>query len=571
MDFAACLISALALAAALPNEVARLGIPALGFLCLTPFFYAVGRSGSYRKAAIEGALFGGSAHALSSYWLIHFQDFAVWTIGATTLAYALLYAIVACWLRFFSLASQGKELPGGRRTASLIRPFLLAAVWTVWEYAKSTGFLGYPWGLIPYSVADLKVLTQGADIAGIYYLTFFLALSSAVLAELVLPGRSWRPLAFTTLLGTLIVSYGLYKDAEPIPVTAKVPMVLVQHNGDSWEHGGEARALKSCQDLSRRGIAEIQSGSAALAEGRRYRAPALVVWSETVLSRPFEDYRDYFQKTPAKDPFIPFLHQIGVPLLVGAPVVLDWDNFEATNSVLLLSPEGKILYSYAKRHPVPFAEAIPLMEYQWMRDLMANLVGLEGGWTMGSEATVMEVPLPEAAGSDKADQGEARTFAFGAPICFEDAFADVCADFFRRGAQALINLTNDSWSKTVSAELQHFTAARFRAIEQRRVLVRSTNGGYTCVVGAKGEVLADLPLFTEDELAVEVPIYDIGGPTAYERFGDWLVFFILGVLALFFLHHLVATHRSESFLRRSERANLARLTIQVEENQDTRV
>jgi len=87
------------------------------------------------------------------------------------------------------------------------------------------------------------------------------------------------------------------------------------------------------------------------------------------------------------------------------------------------------------------------------------------------------------------------------------------------GAEMLINLTNDSWSKTKSAQIQHYAVARFRAIESRKALVRSTNSGVTCVIGADGRILAELPQFITDSLVVDVPIYSTS-PTLCMRWGD---------------------------------------------------
>jgi apolipoprotein N-acyltransferase len=158
---------------------------------------------------------------------------------------------------------------------------------------------------------------------------------------------------------------------------------------------------------------------------------------------------------------------------------------------------------------VPFAEAIPFMEYPWFRKFIQETVGLDSGWALGKEFVLFELPTKT---------GSVR---FGAPICFEDAFADVCRNFALQDADLLINLTNISWSKTDSAEIQHWAAARFRAIEARRTLVRSTNGGVSCVVGAYGETLDSLPLFRSTSKFVEVPIFRDASPTVYVRWGDW--------------------------------------------------
>jgi len=546
MPFLATIFSTGLLALALPNEIAPYGIAFLGFVCLVPYFNALAHCRSYRDAALLGAVFGALSHAATSYWLVYFQDFAIWTIGATSVAYGLLHAILAVFLRRFTLSPRIHPKNAGHpllAETNPLRSFLIAAVWTVWEWQKSIGFLGYPWGLVAYAVNGVSPLIQIADSMGVYGLTFLLALANALISEAIL-FRKDTLFSFSTVrigaagygfifLGTLSVwflVYGAWVLAHPTPIVDRVPIVLVQHNGDSWETGGEVQALKICQDLSREGKARMVKGDFELpgsvtpgAGDTAGMKPALVVWSETVLRRPFEDYRPFFRKSPPKDPFIPFLSELGAPLLTGAPVILDWERYDATNSALLISSRAEVMGSYAKSHPVPFAEAIPFWEYKWMRDFMKDVVGLEGGWVVGTDATVMEIKTPSG-----------RPLRFGVPICFEDAFAGVCADFYRNGADILINLTNDSWSKTVSSETQHFVASRFRAVENRRVLVRSTNGGVTSVVDAEGRMIASLPLFTEASLPVLVPIQIPLAPTTYFLLGDWFPA-LMGALVLAFL------------------------------------
>jgi len=557
MPLLATIFSTGLLALALPNEIAPYGIALLGLVCLVPYFTALAHCRSYRDAALLGAVFGALSHAATSYWLVFFQDFAVWTIGATSVAYGLLHAILAVFLRRFSLGPRMHPKSGLalRPATNPLRPFLIAAVWTVWEWQKSIGFLGYPWGLVAYAVNEVSPLIQIADSLGVYGLTFLLALANALISEANLYRRAMvlHPVSASTgsgangfiVLGTLSVwflVYGAWVLAHPTPIVDRVPFVLVQHNGDSWETGGEIQVLKTCQALSREGIARMEKGDIALAGNGTSGAgsaagmkPALVVWSETVLRRPFEDYRPFFRKSPPNDPFIPFLADIDTPLLTGAPVVLDWERYDATNSALLISSRAEVIASYAKSHPVPFAEAIPFWEYQWMRDFMKDVVGLEGGWVVGTEATVMEIETPSG-----------RPLHFGVPICFEDAFADVCADFYRNGADILINITNDSWSKTVSSETQHLVASRFRAVENRRVLVRSTNGGVTSVVDAEGRMIASLPLFTEASLPVLVPIQISSAPTTYFLLGDWFPVLMAALVLAFLLFDALAGVRKRS-------------------------
>ena len=66
----------------------------------------------------------------------------------------------------------------------------------------------------------------------------------------------------------------------------------------------------------------------------------------------------------------------------------------------------------------------------------------------------------------------------------------------------------------------------FRAVENRRSVVRSTNGGMTVTVDPDGRLLQVLEPFTDDYLIGAVPVVD-GRPTLYTRWGDWF-----GVVAL---------------------------------------
>jgi len=281
---------------------------------------------------------------------------------------------------------------------------------------------------------------------------------------------------------------------------------MVQQNVDSWS-GSEADGLAVSIALARKAIEDAGS------------APDIVLFSETTLRRPWNGFQRFFAKTPRADPLAGFIADSGAYLFTGAPEILDYETYEATNSVILINPEGKQTGSYAKMHPVPFAEAIPFWEYDAFRSFIQDVVGLQSGWVMGSERVVFELPTKDA--------GDVR---FSAPICFEDAFAYLCREFVLDGAELLVNLTNDSWSKTESAEIQHFVAARFRAIELRRTLVRSTNGGVSAVVGPDGRVLDSLPLFESTAKSVDIPVY-VGETTPYLAYGDWFALVLACILA----------------------------------------
>ncbi len=502
-------LSAFLCALALPNEIFMAGLWPVGFIAVLPLIAALRASPTPRRAALVGAVFGTLHHCLTSYWLFFYRGFALWTLGSTALGYAVVYAVAA--LYGWHCLHRGN---------AAYRAFFFALGWTAFEYFKSTGFLGYPWGLLPYSLTSLPVFLQIADITGVYGLSFLLSYVSAAVSELfvmnvenhVMRMIFQRHLAFAILLLALTIGYGSARLATDFPVKGRLRAGLVQQNTDPWI-AGEAAVLEANVRLAKKALEENSAAGGEI--------PNLIVFSETSFRRPYAEYRNWFKTHPKGLSLAQLLDSSGASLLTGAPVILDWDTYAATNSTLFLRPDGTLSASYAKMHPVPFAEAIPLWEYEWFRKFMRETVGLQSGWVMGDRIQLFEIQ-----GSDN------RIFRFATPICFEDAFAGLAGKYYAAGADLLVNLTNDSWSRRKSAQYQHWAIARFRAIEHRRTLVRSTNSGVSSVIDAWGINIIEFPQFEAYSQVVTIPVHYPVVATLYSRFGDWFAILCALLFAL---------------------------------------
>jgi apolipoprotein N-acyltransferase len=498
-----------------PDESFFWGNAILGLVCLAPAFYAISVAPTFGFASLLGVAFGGVSTALANYWLMFFQGFSFWTYGGPIIGYMGLNAVLFPFLRGFARM-------GGR-----FRPFLLALGWMVYEYFKSVGFFGYPWGLIAYPMGSFLPLIQIVDTTGIWGLSFLMALVNTLVAEYALAGPSawaaqvsqasqapaWhanlfvRQTAFAVVLVACVLGYGFFRLARPIPSASTVSLLLAQQNSDPWDSGNPNNdSLKVNLDLT--------------AEGVRASSPApdLAVWSESSVTSVYVENGTHL--IPAKNDLVPGVRQAGVPVLFGGVVIVDRRKEQAMNASVLISPEGTVLDTYGKIHGVPFAETIPFFEFPAVQRFFRNVVGVWNPWVSGNRFTIFRVPL-RAGG----------TLAFGTPICFEDAFSNLCRDYITQGGDMLVNITNDSWSKTWSSEIQHFAVARFRAVENRRVLVRSTNGGLSAVVGPWGEIRARMPFFERTWKKVDVPVYRERTMTPYTRFGDWFAW--VSILLLF--------------------------------------
>ncbi len=513
------LLSAVLFPLAMPNELFAFGSPLVGLVALVPYYLAIRDTNDARSAARLGALFGAVSTLLGNYWLMFFGEFSVWTIGGPTVGYIVYNYVLAGFLWRAS------------REPLAYRPVLFALVWTLYEYLKSIGFLAYPWGLAAYPFNELTLFTQIVDVTGVWGLTLVAVYANAAAAEVISPVAPLRPAtaqssathssathsSATHLVVTavLIVSIGLYGFARlntGIPVRTTLDLLLVQQNADAWNTRDIARPLLITQ----------QETESALAEDERQ--PDLIVWSETSLRYFYTEDSAWYARNPPERPFQEFISDLPAPLMTGSPLENRDDDFAIHNAVLLIDPDTRVRQWYGKQHLVPFAEIIPFWETEVVRRFFDSVVGIGGIWTPGPGTRLFSLTGPDGT------QVEIAT-----PICFEDAFAYLNRSFVLAGADLILNLTNNSWSRTNSAQTQHFVAARFRAIETRRGLVRSTNSGYTTIVDPWGRVVASRPMFVTTHLSATVPIYAPERESIYTRFGDWLPQSIAVLLAILFL------------------------------------
>jgi len=197
---------------------------------------------------------------------------------------------------------------------------------------------------------------------------------------------------------------------------------------------------------------------------------------------PEEFLRKNVETTEAQRQGFTRAHAAGVPLVFGT---LRKQGGISRNTAVVALPDGS--YSlYDKRFLVPFGEHIPLADWiPVLRNRVAGMSHLKAG-----EAP----PLVELAG-----------LTAHLSICYEAIFPQAVARD-AVGADLLLNLTNDEWFGPVGAPEMHLMAQTFRAIENRRPLVRVTNTGISAWVDLRGRVQARSPLNVATQGQWQVPL-----------------------------------------------------------------
>lgn len=170
------------------------------------------------------------------------------------------------------------------------------------------------------------------------------------------------------------------------------------------------------------------------------------------------------------------------------------------NSAALVSPDGRWVSRYDKVHLVPFGEYVP---FEKVFAFASGLTKEVGDFTRGTSRQ----PL------------EASEQKLGVFICYESVFPDEVRQFVAKGAQILVNISNDGWYGDSGAYAQHLSQSRMRAIENNRWLLLDTNTGVTASVDPYGRIVARLP--RKMRLTLEGPYSLTNVTTFYTRHGDW--------------------------------------------------
>jgi apolipoprotein N-acyltransferase len=207
------------------------------------------------------------------------------------------------------------------------------------------------------------------------------------------------------------------------------------------------------------------------------------------------------------------VRQAGTYLLAGSPSVDAKEGRQAYyNSAYLVTPEGHAGQRYDKVHLVPFGEYVPLKGILSFAGKMVAQVGDFSAGEKGRTLTWKEDNAP-----------------IGVQICFEIIFPGLSRSLAKNGAGMLVNLTNDAWFGRTSAAYQHFSMAVFRAVENRRSLVRCANTGISGFIDPVGRVDAQTSLFEDAVVDREIP--ELQKTSIYTRFGDLLALVCLLGLA----------------------------------------
>ncbi|MDY7015437.1 MAG: apolipoprotein N-acyltransferase, partial [Cyanobacteriota bacterium] len=182
-----------------------------------------------------------------------------------------------------------------------------------------------------------------------------------------------------------------------------------------------------------------------------------------------------------------------------------------TNSLFTLTETGKVVSRFDKVKLVPLGEYIPFEPI--VGKIIDRLSPLNAHMIAGKSSQSFDTPFGKAI----------------VGICYESAFSEHFRRQTVRGGEFILTASNNAhYAQTMPA--QHHAQDVIRAVESDRWAARATNTGYSGIVDPRGRTIWISGINTYEIRAAT--IYRRTSRTPYVRWGDWLMWSLLGTSAI---------------------------------------
>lgn len=417
-------------------------------------------------AFATGWVFGLGWFGLGAWWLAPtFHTFGPLAWPWAILAVVLIGLALSLYPAFLAWGSYKLAEDGIRML--IVFPVLTVAE----EWLRGHLFTGLPWTPVGSLLLDTPAIGWAA-LAGVYGAALLPAGIAAALVCAVQPKKYRWGLAAGALAAACFF-------AAPSPYRANGAIHHV-----SLVQADIPQKLKWNSDFLNETMARYTRLSKEVS-----RQSELIVWPEVAVPL-------FLERAPKwRSWLLAHMREWGAPVLFGG-LKLDGNEKVAHNGLYLFQPGADGLKFTGKRHLVPFGEYVP----SWIPFLHTLVPGI-------------------ADFRPSADSGvlRGRDGRYGSLVCYEAIFPEE-ARHRASHASVLVNVTNDAWYGRTPATWQHLQAARMRAVETGRYLLRAANTGVSAIIAPDGRIRQTMPWFTQGVVRGEYR--DSTVRTPYQRWGD---------------------------------------------------
>lgn len=411
------------------------------------------------RAALLGYVAGACFFLTTFFWIRHAALAAVFFLPPYLALYPALWALYA---HYAAHPRADVENPWLRSKHNLALAFRAAVGWVALEWVRGWMFSGFGWNGLGVALHKNIALIQFTDLTGVGGLSFLIVLANVIAVATVrrmidefrvARVRPHFDFSITLALVAAAFTYGLRESlqkTETVPL--KVAAVQANIPIDAYRAAGWERDIMQAY--------REQTDVALLLD------PDLLVWPEAAMPRAVYSHPEIH------DFVMSYAAALRGDFLQGTVHFAEEGDY---NSVLLLAEDGEPQFQH-KMHLVPFGEFVP---FRHSFPLFAWIVGdlVPSDFDAGKEPVILHL---------------SKGIRVGALVCFEDTLGELVRKFALRGAQLLVNVTNDGWFYDSPASHQHLANAVFRCAELKLPMVRAANTGVTCFIDRHGRIKSQL-------------------------------------------------------------------------------
>ncbi len=474
MNFLFVILSAALFVAPLFNT----GVYFLGWVALIPFLYVI-KNKKQNEIILYSWFLGMLIMAGSCYWLYYPVALHSPIPGpVAALLVMILFVLLGLFYAFWGyLYSVIKSRQG-------FYPFILAFSWTGIEFIRYYFLTALPFGFLGYTQHGYNSLLQFAEIGGVFLVSFIVLLINGYIYSILFL-RNKKAFFVLTIILIAITAAGTLRYYQ-----------IANKNYDKLSAGVVSTAVsqedKWRPEMVENNLKKISELAVNLSE------KTLIITPETSLT--FDLIRNNYYR----EMFFEQIEEIDSYIIAGSLALGPED--EIYNTSFLLAPNKEILDLYRKNALVPFGEYLPL------EDVLKNIVNLN----ISSQAPGQKVTKFET------------DYAFWiSPICSEI----LNPDFLRNNTadtDFIINQSNEAWFGISNLQEQMWTAAVFRAVENRRAVIKAGNFAFSGLIHPSGQTLSRTD--PGEIAATEVDIVLNNTETFYQKGGNWI-----GLISVFLI------------------------------------
>lgn len=461
-------------------------VPGLFFLSwfsFLPLLYLLKKANA-KQSFIFGWVFGLVYTALGSYWLFYpLKDFSGLPISFSIIILFLLFGLIGIIYGLWSYFLKSIGV-GAVRTA---------ISWAALEYIRYKILSIFPIGYLGYTQAGFKPLLQLADLGGVFLISFIVILINGYLFKLI-NTKEKKYLVPLLIIFLVIGGYGFnkidyYKNIAPLE---NFEIGIVQTNIEQSKKWSADR-IDDNMDTIFSNFGKLKGDI------------ELIITPETALT--FDLIRNEYYREKLLD----MIKKEDSHFQLGAQSIIK-ESSETYNSTFLFSPDGKILKRYNKNRLIPFGETIPF------NSLVNYLTGKS--WSSLNPG-------------EKAPLFSIDEISWKNLICSEILYPLTEVEQTEFGF--IVNQSNEAWFAS-GLQKQMWSAAVFRAVENRKTVVRSGNFSKSGVIFPAGNYKIE---GVDSKEPIQSKIVINKNHTFYGRHGNYIGYISVIVFLFLIISNLV--------------------------------